>query len=131
MQTTITGLAMIDDQSSVTFLVPSAATKVRVPPNALAADTLVTSTIQDDWQPLLCQFIQGLKVTVLKECLEIGLPQTIVKNPFPNAIHDVPSPDEVTEFPGLGEFSKLFPDKNPSFTICTENPAGVDCYRLA
>ena len=107
------GLAMIDDQSSVTFMDPDAARALQLPRNFLAQDTLATSTVQGESKPVPCQVIEGLYVTPLAGDIKVMLLATTIMNPLPNAIDDVPSPDDVANLPGLGRYAKHFPPKNP------------------
>ena len=111
----IIGLAIIDNQSTLTFMDPEALKALQLPKHLIQRDRLATSTIQGDSGPLPCQTIEGLRVYSLTSDARIDLPLTTVLNPLPDAIDDVPSPDDVAAFPGLGNYAKHFPPKNQAW----------------
>ena len=122
---TIEGLAIIDDQSSITFMDPEAAERLRIPSSARKRDRLSNITVQGLSQPEVCWTTEGLSVSPLLGGIEVPLPRTTILHQLPNSVDEVPSPDEVALFPGLEQYAVHFPQKDPSWeTILV---IGRDC----
>ena len=79
------GLAIIDDQSGVTFVSPSIKRFLTIPESSIEASTQSVITIEGPSSPRPCEIIHNLTVSPLTGNSEIELPPSVMQNPIPNA----------------------------------------------
>ena len=120
----IRGLAIIDDQASITIADPQIISSLQVRPSDISPTMLSTTTVQGTSPPEACQLIHGLVVTPLKGTSQIKLPSTYVHKALPNVLKEVPSQENVKSTPGLEHLAQYFPKKEDWPTILL---IGRDC----
>ena len=91
----IIGLAIMDDQSSITLMSPHAVQKMGLPPDALRNDSLATVTVQGTSTDDPCKIATGLSIAPLHAPKrKIQLPSTFIQREIPSASREVPTRDE-------------------------------------
>merc|ERR1712082_405946 len=103
------GFAIIDDQSSLTILDPSAVELMGLPSDIMATGNLSTTTVQGTSAPERCITVSGLQVASVKQVGDkIELPSAYLQKSFEDLHPDVPTKSQVMEMPGMehlaGEF---------------------------
>ena len=107
------GLAIIDDQSGVTFADPAIMQVLDIPDPFVETSTQSTITIEGQSKPRPSKIINGLIITPLDGQPAIKLPPAVIQNSIPNSVDHVPSPYDVANTVGLQHLAKKFPEKNP------------------
>ena len=114
----VEGIAIIDDQSSHTFVYPNVMEDLNIAHEDANPSQLITTTIQGTSTPETCHVISGLKVSSLDETNEIFLPDTYTNTRrTPNVINEIPFPDDISSIPGLSHLASKFPKKQDWPTI--------------
>ena len=106
----IEGLAIIDDQASITLVDPCVIKALDIQPSHLSKTTLSTTTVQGTSPAQPCRLIHGLVVTPLDGTTKIPLPPAYAHNSLPNVLHEVPSRDTVATTHGLEHLAANFDD---------------------
>ena len=73
----VEGIAILDDQSSHTYVYPNIMEDLRITNDDATPSELITTTIQGTSMPERCHIISGLVVSSLEEDNEISLPLRI------------------------------------------------------
>ena len=120
----IKGLAIIDDQSTFSFVVPSILKELSIPQEDLTPETHSTVTVQGI-QIHESITIKDLLITPLNGDPSIPLDSARTM-PLPNVLHNVPSLLEVSYIPGLSHLAEKFPAKEHWPTLML---IGRDCAR--
>ena len=103
------GFAIIDDQSSLTILDPSAVELMGLPSEILATGNLSTTTVQGTSAPERCITVSGLRVASVNQVGDkIDLPSTYLHKSFENLHHEVPTKSQVAEMPGMEHLAEGF-----------------------
>ena len=123
----IEGLAIIDDQASITIVAPFVANRLRIPDHELVSAVLSITTVEGTSAPEPCKIINELTVSSIDNETNISLPPTYIYKPLPNAIDEIPAPADVAEIAGLEDLASKFHNKNNEWrTIII---IGRDCIR--
>ena len=109
------GLAIIDDQSGVTFADPAITQVLDIPDPSLETTTMSTITIEGRSEPRPAKLIHGLIITPLDGQPAIKLPPAVMQNSIPNSVNHVPSRYDVANTVGFQHFAEKFPKKNPGW----------------
>ena len=109
------GLAIIDDQSGVTFADPAIMQVLDIPDPSLETTTMSTITIEGRSEPRPAKLIHGLIITPLDGQPAIKLPPAVMQNSIPNSVNPVPSRYDVANTVGFQHFAEKFPKKNPGW----------------
>merc|ERR1712074_406872 len=105
----IRGLAVIDDQSTITFMDPWAIDRMGLPQSELMHGTLATVTVQGTSQADPCQLVNGLIVAPMDSPeKEIRLPTTHIQHALPCSLREVPTQAEVAKMPGFEHLAHHF-----------------------
>ena len=87
----IIGLAVLDDQSSITLMSPHAIQKMGLPSDSLRQSSLATVTVQGTSAHQPCRMVDGLTVAPVGDPRKkIQLPDTFVQYEIPCAAREVP-----------------------------------------
>ena len=96
------GFAIIDDQSTMAMLDPSAVALMGIPNQVLGSDTLSTTTVQGTSIPERCLTVNGLQVAPISQAgARIALPSTYLHSSLDSFSHEVPPKGQVAKMPGL------------------------------
>ena len=120
----IEGLAIIDDQASITLVDPCIIKALDIQTSHLSKTTLSTTTVQGTSPAQPCHLVHGLVVTPLDGTTRIPLPPAYAHNSLPNVLHEVPSRDTVAATHGLEHLAPNFYDNENWSTILL---IGRDC----
>ena len=116
------GLAIIDDQSTSSFVVPYIAKEVNIPKEDLTPDVLMTSTVNGILKSETI-IIKNLLITPLNG--DSSVPLDCARTCYlPDVLNDVPTLQEVLSIPGLSHLSEKFPAKEDWPTLML---IGMDC----
>merc|ERR1711989_181460 len=118
----IKGLAIIDDQSTLSFVQPSISQELSIPQEDLTPETHSTITVQGI-QTHESLIIKGLLITSLNGDPSISL-DSVRTLRLPHVPNDVPTPQEVLPIPGLSHLAEKFPAKENWPTLML---IGRDC----
>ena len=122
--TTIEGLAILDDQASITMIDPSVVEMLSIKPSDMKSTNLSTTTIEGTSLPGPCKLVDGLIVSALDGSNPVHLPSTYVYKRLPSTIHEVPSRETISAIPGLNHLAKEFIPKENWQTLVL---IGRDC----
>ena len=120
----IEGLAIIDDQASITLVDPCIINALDIQPSHLSKTSLSTTTVQGTSPAQPCHLVHGLVVTPLDGTTKISLPPAYAHNSLPNVLHEVPSRDTVAATHGLEHLAPHFHNHENWSTILL---IGRDC----
>ena len=121
----VEGIAILDDQSSHTYVYPNIMEDLRITEDDTTPSELITTTIQGTSMPERCHIISGLVVSSLDDDNEISLPPTYTNSKsLPNVIKEIPSPEDISSIPGVSHLAEKFPEKQDWPTILL---IGRDC----
>ena len=121
----VEGIAILDDQSSHTYVYPNIMEDLRITEDDTTPSELITTTIQGTSMPERCHIISGLVVSSLDDDNEISLPPTYTNSKsLPNVIKEIPSPEDISSIPGVSHLADKFPEKQDWPTILL---IGRDC----
>ena len=120
----IEGLAILDDQASITLVDPGVITALEIPSSELTQTKLSTTTVQGTSPAEPCQMVHGLVVSTLKDSDPIKLPPAYAHKSLPNVLHEVPSRRIVESIPGMEHLACHFHDNENWSTILL---IGRDC----
>jgi len=110
-QKSMVGLAIIDDQATMTMLDTAAIENMGLPNSILKKDTLSTITVQGQSPRESCLKVSGLQVASLKGTQnKINLPPTYLHKTLVNASQEVPTRRQVAGMPGFEHFADKFYD---------------------
>ena len=109
------GLAIIDDQSSISFVDPAVGQVLDIPVTSTRASTQSTITIEGQSRPQPCKIIHGLIITPLDGRRAIKLPPVVMQHSISDSVHQVPSPEDVADTVGFQHLAGYFPKKNPNW----------------
>ena len=109
---TIVGLAIIDDQSGLTFVDPIVKEALKLPRQVLKNSMQGVVTIEGESKAKPCHIVHDLVVTPLDGQSEMVMPPAVMQNPIPDALDQVPSKHDVAHTRGYEEFAHHFPDKD-------------------
>ena len=109
------GLAIIDDQSGVTFVSPHIKRLLTIPESSIEASTQSVITIEGPSSPRPCEIIYNLVVSPLTGNSKIKLPPSVMQNPIPHAWNQIPSPEDVASIKGFSHLAGYFPEKDPKW----------------
>ena len=105
------GLAIIDDQATLTLLDTAAIETMGLPNAVLKADTLSTITVQGQSPPEPCLTVSGLRVAPLNRSRKtIDLPPTYLHKTLVSSSREVPTKSQVAGMPGFADFAEHFYD---------------------
>ena len=107
----IEGLAILDDQASISLLHPPIISRLGIKKENLIPTTLAVQTIEGTARSQPCSLVEGISVQSLDRTNEITLPPTYVYKDLPQAIEEVPDRHEVGNIPGLEHLAEYFPEK--------------------
>ena len=102
------GLAIIDDQSGITFVDPAVGQVLDIPDSSVSLATQSVITINGKSKAEPCKIIRGLIITPLDGQPAIKLPPAVMHNSIPNAVDQIPSRMDVSKIPQ--DFSILLKD---------------------
>ena len=85
------GLAIIDDQSGVTFVDPAVGQVIEIPDSSISHSTQSVITIDGPSKARPCKIIHGLIITPLASQPAIELPPAVMQNSIPKAVDQVPA----------------------------------------
>ena len=121
----VEGIAILDDQSSHTYVYPNIMEDLRITEDDTTPSELITTTIQGTSMPERCHIISGLVVSSLDDDNEISLPPAYTNSKsLPNVIKEIPSPEDISSIPGVSHLADKFPEKQDWPTILL---IGRDC----
>ena len=106
------GLAIIDDQSGITFVDPAVGQVMDIPDSSISHPTQSVTTIEGASKARPCKIIHGLIITPLDGQPAIELPPSVMQNNIPSAIEQVPSRNDVANTAGFQHLAAKFPEKN-------------------
>ena len=109
------GLAIIDDQSGVTFVSPSIKHLLTIPESSIEASMQSVITIEGPSSSRPCEIKHNLIVSPLTGNSEIELPPSVMQNPIPHAWNQIPSPEDVASIKGFSHLAGYFPEKDPKW----------------
>ena len=118
----VEGLAIIDDQCTHSLVTPYLPKELQIPQEDLTSDFLITSTVNGIAQNKTL-IIKDLLITPLSGDAPIHIHRAKTCN-IPDALKDVPTPQEVTLIPGLSHLAEKFPPKKTWPTLML---IGRDC----
>ena len=124
---TVYGLAIIDDQASVSFVDPSLRQALRLPSNVLRPSVQSTVTIEGPSKEKPCHILEDLILQPIDGQKPITLPPAIMQNKIPEAWNQVPSREEVANTRGYEQFAEHFLDKKCWGKVPTLVLIGRDC----
>ena len=124
---TVYGLAIIDDQASVSFVDPSLRQALRLPSNVLRPSVQSTVTIEGPSKEKPCHILEDLILQPIDGQKPITLPPAIMQNKIPEAWNQVPSREEVANTKGYEQFAEHFLDKKCWGKVPTLVLIGRDC----
>ena len=107
----VVGLAIIDDQATISFVDPSLRQKLRLPSKVLRPSVQATITIDGPSKAKPCHILEGLVLTPLDGQKPITLPPATMQNKIPEAWDQVPTRQEVANTKGYEQFAEYFLDK--------------------
>ena len=113
----IEGLAILDDQASISPLHPPIISRLGIKKENLIPTTLAVQTIEGTARSQPCSLVEGISVQSLDRTNEITLPPTYVYKVLPQAIEEIPDRKEVEAIPGLEHLAKYFPIKQEWTTV--------------
>ena len=119
----IEGLAILDDQSNVTYITKDAAKQLKT----LDAQTTHIKNNLSTMQGVKLRHwprVSGLTVSHLKNCTTIPLPPDLVYEQVPQNLDEIPNPETINTIPGLEYLANKFPKKQAWPTIAL---IGRDC----
>ena len=105
------GLAVLDDQSSMTFLGPSALQQLQIPDAQLQSGALTTITIEGVSAKRPCQYLKNLQVSPIDGSKTINIASSVIQNEIPHSITDVPEIEDVQSVPEFRKVADNFPRK--------------------
>ena len=108
---TVVGLAIIDDQASISFVDPSLRQLLRLQSKVLRPSTQATITIEGPSKEKPCHILEGLVLKPLDGQKPITLPPATMQNKIPEAWDQVPTRQEVANTKGYERFAEYFLDK--------------------
>ena len=106
------GLAIIDDQSGITFVDPLVKNALKLPRQVLRNSMQGVVTIEGESKAKPCHIVQDLIVTPLDGQPEMVMPPAVMQNRIPDAIDQVPSRRDVANTHGYEDFARHFPEKD-------------------
>ena len=109
------GLAIIDDQSGVTFVSPHIKRLLTIPESSIEASTQSVITIEGPSSPRPSEIIYNLVVSPLTGNSKIKLPPSVMQIPIPHAWDQIPSPADVASMKGFSHLAGYFPEKDPKW----------------
>ena len=80
------GLAILDDQASISFVDPAVGRVLDIPETSIKASTQSTITIEGQSQPKPCKIIHGLTITSLDGRRVIKLPPAVMQHDILDSI---------------------------------------------
>ena len=101
----IKGLAIIDDQSTISLVESSILTKLNIPQEDLTPDILTIGTVNGIHQQETI-IIKNLVITPFNGDASISLECAHTCHRMPDTLKDVPSPQEVLSIPGLSHLAE-------------------------
>jgi len=105
----VRGFAIIDDQSTMTMIDPSAVEEMGLPNKVLFPTALTTTTVQGTSYPERCVALKGLQVAPINQAWDrIDLPSTYVKAAFSQLRPEVPTSSQVANLPGFEHLAEEF-----------------------
>ena len=113
----IEGLAILDDQASITMIDPEVVKHLQIPAREITTTTLSTTTIQGTSAPETCRVINNLRIATIDNKAAIDLPSAYVYKSLPDMIREVPSPTDVAKIPGLTHLAQEFPVHSYAFLM--------------
>ena len=119
------GLAIIDDQATLSFVDPNAIATLDIDRMDKTPHAHTTATINGIAPPRQCLKIKGLVIKPLSDDAPIKLDSALTQK-LPNAIQEIPTAEEVSSIPGLSHLSPKFPTKQNWPTILL---IGRDCMK--
>ena len=108
---TVKGLAIIDDQATVTFVDPSIKGLLRLPSRVLRPSRQATVTINGPSEEKPCHILEGLVVTPLDGQKALTLPPAVMQCKIPSARDQVASKREVANTKGYEQFARHFSER--------------------
>ena len=105
---TVEGLAVLDDQSSMTFLGPSALQQLQIPDAQLQSGALTTITIEGVSAKRPCQYLKNLQVSPIDGSKTINIASSVIQNEIPHSITDVPEIEDVQSHSGARPCNTIF-----------------------
>ena len=100
---TVEGLAIIDDQASVTFVDPSVKWLLKLPSRVLRPSRQATVTINGPSEEKPCHILKDLVVTPLDGQKALTLPPAVMQSKIPSARDQIASRKEVANTKGYGK----------------------------
>ena len=104
------GLAIIDDQATETMVDPKVVKDLGVEEADQIPYAHCTTTIHGTSSLNHCHIIKNLIIETLSGNEKFMLKNAITQE-MPNALRDVPTPEEVSTIPGLSHLASEFPSK--------------------
>ena len=123
---TVEGLAIIDDQATVTFVDPSIKGLLRLPSRVLRPSRQATVTINGPSEEKPCHILEDLVVTPLDGQKALTLPPAVMQCKIPSARDQVASKREVTNTNGYEQFAHHFSERE-QLNLPTLALIGRDC----
>ena len=104
------GVAILDDQSTITMLDPAAVEIMGLQRQDLESETLSTTTVQGRTDPERCLAIKGIQVTGIsrEDMTTMDMPRTYLHGSFGNFNAEVPTRNEVLQMRGLEHYADRF-----------------------
>ena len=109
------GLAIIDEQASLTFLDPKALERLQVPDSQLRPSALATSTIEGVSAKKPCKYLKDLQVSPIDGSRTINISSSVIRDELPDNIREVPDIGDVQSVPKFRKVAGHFPRKNNSW----------------
>ena len=119
---TIEGLAIIDDQATQSFVYPQVIEDLGIEQSDQRPTQIVTRTVHGIGQPKKVFAISGLTITPLTNNNTISI--NALTHEIPHASDMVPTAEEVASIPGLSHLTHNFPHKKDWPTVLL---LGRDC----
>ena len=110
----VEGLAIIDDQSGMTFIDPIVAQKIELPQSVMRPSKQGLLTMEGEMKSKPCHVITGLVMTPMDGQPSIALPSSVMQNKIPDAWDQIPSRKDVENTHGFAKFAPYFPEKDRS-----------------
>ena len=112
----ITGLAIIDEQSNRSFIDEYAIKKLNISPECLNPNNYTLTTLSQT-SSFDCVIVEGLEVKGIKKSKWLKLPPTLSHPALPDAKSETSSPDIVKAHKHIARFSKNFPRIDPNLEV--------------
>ena len=121
---TIQGLAMIDDQSNITYIHDSVKRTLQIQPKQVRHVKTSVTTIEGSSQPRTWEEVTGLTVSSLDQSQIIKLPPALIQKAIPSVLHEIPNPELIAKIPEFAYLAPNFPQKKKWSTLVL---IGRDC----